>query len=159
MEHLFIHPHIGVLNYMMLATFEEKSSYFYSTLKIHHIWTTHPLLWKMSSSHLQMFPVKWKDSITEFASESILIYEVKICWFGCVTMWIRFEFHNTRYATVDRCCNSQNLADSALAVKFFLSIALSVVESYQDKHQIQVSDLIMSQYGLNFKFWSPTYSL
>ncbi|KAF8810752.1 hypothetical protein BYT27DRAFT_7253375 [Phlegmacium glaucopus] len=55
----------------------------------------------------------------------------------------QFEFHNTCYATVDRRCNIQNLADSALAFKFFLSIAPSIVESYRDKHQIQVSDLIM----------------
>lgn len=59
-------------------------------------------------------------------------------------MCIRFEFHNTRCATIDRRWNSQNMADSALAVKFFLSIAPSVVKSYQDEHQIQVSDLIMS---------------
>jgi hypothetical protein len=68
-------------------------------------------------------------------------------------MCVRFEFHNIRFAAVDRRWNSQNLADSALAVKFFRSIAPSIVESYQDKHHIQVSDLIMSQYSLNFDFF------
>lgn len=56
----------------------------------------------------------------------------------------RFKFQNTRIASVDWRCNSQILADSALAVKFFLSIAPSIIDSYQDEHQIQISDLIMS---------------
>jgi hypothetical protein len=51
---------------------------------------------------------------------------------GGVTICVRFEFHNTRFATVDRRHKCQNLADSALAFKFFQSkIAPSIVESYR----------------------------
>jgi hypothetical protein len=56
-----------------------------------------------------------------------------------------FEFKNAGCASVDRRSNYQMLADSAQALWFFRSIAPALIELYGDNHQIQVSDLVMSQ--------------
>jgi len=61
----------------------------------------------------------------------------------------RFEFNNAGCASVDRRSNSQVLADSAQALRFFRSIAPSLIELYGDEHQIQVSDLVMIVGSIN----------
>ena len=99
----------------------------------------------MSSLRYQMFLVKWNALTMELAGQSNFGYLAKIHWPWFAIIITSFEFNNASCASVDRRCNSQVLADSAQALRFFRSIAPPLIELYGDEHQIQVSDLVMSQ--------------